>query len=295
MILGFLRQLTIAVACTTGQSAVAAPTFTLSRGCRPTNTPHCAHASHAAAVRCCTASGHRHNKCISVCQPTAGRSAGTAPRLCTNGFASNWSEASSECAAHSATLCTHMELAACCKTGCAMDKLPTWTLDHCGSTRAEVALPRINYHPSRRNGATCSTHKIANHSAFEAPALGSRTGCGSALDLTAQVAEVVPPPSGSKWHRQALRVLTEIILPRRASSTWNIYCARYSICCIVISTYISATTSLHLYCISYLLHFSYLSRSVYKPRPPRRLYPAQQFGVEDDDEIYTWGIAILLL
>lgn len=85
MILGFLRQLTIAVACTTGQSAVAAPTFTLSRGCRPTNTPHCAHASHAAAVRCCTASGHRHNKCISVCQPTAGRSAGIAlapPRAC---------------------------------------------------------------------------------------------------------------------------------------------------------------------------------------------------------------------
>ena len=213
----------IAVACTTGQSVVAPPTFKLSRGCHPTNTPHCAHASHAAAVRCCTASGHKHNKCISVCQPAQGRSAGTAPRLCTNGFASNWSEASAECAAHGATLCTHLELAACCKTGCAMDKLPTWTLDRCGSEQAEVTLPRINDRPSRRHGTTCSTHKIANQTALEAPALGSWTGCGSALELTAQVIEVVPPPSGSKWHRQALRVLTETILPRRASSTWNIY------------------------------------------------------------------------
>ena len=197
----------------------ARPTFQLSTsGCHLTKTLHCAHASHAAAVRCCTASG----KCLSVCQPAQGRSRGTAPRLCASGFASNWSEASAECAAHGAALCTHLELAACCKTGCAMDTMLTWTRSRCGSepdavpSSEQVTLPRIDSRSSRQNRAACSTHGITNQTALWAPI----SGCGLVPALTAQVE---PPLGGSKLHRQALRVLAQVILPRRANSNWNIY------------------------------------------------------------------------
>ena len=192
----------------------ARPTFQLSTsGCHLTKILHCAHASHAAAVRCCTAS----SKCFSVCQPAQGRSRGTAPRLCASGFASNWSEASAECAAHGAALCTHLELAACCKTGCAMDMMLTWTRSRCGSepSSEQVTLPRIDSR-SRQNRAACSTHGITNQTALRAPI----SGCGLLPALTAQVE---PPLGGSKLHRQALRVLTQVILPRRANSNWNIY------------------------------------------------------------------------
>ena len=164
----------------------ARPTFQLSTsGCHLTKTLHCAHASHAAAVRCCTASG----KCFSVCRPAQGRSRGTAPRLCASGFASNWSEASAECAAHGAALCTHLELAACCKTGCAMDTMLTWTRSRCGSepnavpSSEQVTLPRIDSRSSRQNRAACSTHGITNQTALRAPI----SGCGLVPALTAQV------------------------------------------------------------------------------------------------------------